>query len=190
MRARPLNGGGAPRGRAAQKSPSSVRRSGAVVRRTIRGGWARGPRALLRRDLRRGLRLGRLVLFHALLERLDAFREVAHHVGELPAAAEQHGDHRDQNQPMPDAETTHVTFLEPKGFTRCREGDGAARALSRENRARAEACPYPLKLRSRSMAYTAMHRLIFPAGTPDDASLALFSAGRLGALAGRGTRGG
>src|SRR6476659_9257809 len=54
-----------------------------------------------------GLVGGRLVIvLHALLEGLDALRDVTHQVGDL-AAAEQQQDHCDHDDPVPNAKRTH-----------------------------------------------------------------------------------
>src|SRR3546814_15661799 len=49
----------------------------------------------------------RFVLDHAFLEALDALGHVAHHVGK-PALAEQQQDDDAENEPVPDAQTTHL----------------------------------------------------------------------------------
>ncbi len=56
---------------------------------------------------RRRIGLGGLVLAHALLEALQPLGDIAHHVGEAPLAEQQQDDEPD-DQPMPNAETTHV----------------------------------------------------------------------------------
>ena len=38
----------------------------------------------------------------------NAFGKITHDIGELAAAAEEHGDHRDDDQPVPDTEASHV----------------------------------------------------------------------------------
>src|SRR3546814_12285597 len=53
---------------------------------------------------RRGRR--RIVFRHALLEALDALGDVAHHIGKAPLAEQQQDDHA-ENEPVPDAQTTH-----------------------------------------------------------------------------------
>src|SRR3546814_4057480 len=53
---------------------------------------------------RRGRRL--IVFRHALLEALDARGDVAHHIGKAPLAEQQQDDHA-ENEPVPDAQTTH-----------------------------------------------------------------------------------
>src|SRR5262249_54644238 len=58
----------------------------------------------------RGLDLGGVVLGQPLLEGLDARREVAHQLGDLAAAAEQHERDHDDEQPMYPAEGTHCVF--------------------------------------------------------------------------------
>src|SRR3546814_14399016 len=55
---------------------------------------------------RRGRR--RIVFRHALLEALDALGDVAHHIGKAPLAEQQQDDHA-ENEPAPDAQTTHPT---------------------------------------------------------------------------------
>jgi hypothetical protein len=54
-----------------------------------------------------GLFGSHVILVHALLERLEALRDVAHQVGNL-AAAEQQQDDCDHDDPMPNAKRTHL----------------------------------------------------------------------------------
>src|SRR5262245_44895002 len=62
--------------------------------------------------LRRLLLLGRLVVLRQpLLEALDALGHVTHHRRNLAAAAEQQQRHGQEQQPMPDAQSTHFTLL-------------------------------------------------------------------------------
>ena len=55
--------------------------------------------------------LGDGVVGHALLEGLDALRDVAHQIGNL-AAAEQQQDDCDHDDPVPNAKRTHPATLQ------------------------------------------------------------------------------
>ena len=56
------------------------------------------------------LRLGGVVVGHALLERLDALGDVAHQVGNL-AAPEQQQNHSNHHDPVPNTQATHRELL-------------------------------------------------------------------------------
>jgi hypothetical protein len=63
-------------------------------------------------------RFGRLfgllgIVLHALLEGLDALRDVAHQVRNL-AATEQQQDHCDHDDPVPNAKRTHPATLQKR----------------------------------------------------------------------------
>ena len=64
----------------------------------------------------RRIGLGGLVVGHALLEGLDALRDVAHQLGNL-AAPEQQQDHGDHHDPVPDTQRTHRKSSAPTGGT-------------------------------------------------------------------------
>src|SRR5262245_8097959 len=49
----------------------------------------------------------RFVFLQAALEAFDPLRDVAHHVGDLVAAAEQDQHHNEQDEPMPNRKSTH-----------------------------------------------------------------------------------
>jgi hypothetical protein len=55
-------------------------------------------------DARRGLCV--VIFGHAFFEALNALGDIAHHVGKPPLAEQQQDEDAD-DQPMPDAETTH-----------------------------------------------------------------------------------
>src|ERR1700716_2846168 len=61
-----------------------------------------------------GLFRSLLVVLHALLERLDALRDVAHQIRNL-AAAEQQQDDCDHDDPVPNAKRTHPATLQNTG---------------------------------------------------------------------------
>src|SRR5262245_6587280 len=62
-------------------------------------------------NLGRLVLLGRLiVLGHALLEAFDALGHVAHDRGNLAAAAKHQQGHRQEQQPVPNAQATHIAL--------------------------------------------------------------------------------
>src|ERR1700682_5481578 len=63
-----------------------------------------------------GLFRSLFVVLHALLEGLDALRDVAHQVGDL-AAAEQQQDDCDHDDPVPNAKRTHPATLQTREAT-------------------------------------------------------------------------
>src|SRR5215467_4973460 len=63
---------------------------------------------------------GLIVLGHALLEAFDAFGHVAHDRRDLAAAAKHQQGHRQEQQPVPDAQATHIALapaLQPQLHT-------------------------------------------------------------------------
>jgi hypothetical protein len=53
------------------------------------------------------------VIGHALLEGFDAFGDIAHHVRNLAAAAEDQQKYGADDQPVPDAQRTHENLRPP-----------------------------------------------------------------------------
>src|SRR5262249_15978623 len=96
--------------------------------------------------LLRGLDLGGVVLRHALLEGLDARREVAHQLGDLAAAAEQEQHGEDDEHPMYPPDGTPRAFPPPGPprpaplFHPGNEASDTAKTRTSANRPRQESC--------------------------------------------------
>ena len=56
---------------------------------------------------------GRIVVGHALLEGFDAFGDIAHHIRNLAAAAEDQKQYSYNHQPVPTGQRTHKILRPP-----------------------------------------------------------------------------
>src|SRR3546814_3915693 len=59
-----------------------------------------------------------VILRHALFEAFDALGDIAHHVGKA-ALAEQQQDQNPDDQPVPDAQTTHLNISLSRPYKNC-----------------------------------------------------------------------
>src|SRR5262245_17197293 len=82
----------------------------------------------LLRDARLGGDLGALVLGHALLEGLDALRDVTHQLGNLAAPEQQQHD-ADDDDPVPNTQATHWLILRPGAARRAQPMRGFGQNL-------------------------------------------------------------
>ena len=131
------------------KRASGPRRSEALCHRRRKGGaqptlWTSLASTPTRFSIDRGAVGGAsagflVVVGETFLERFHAFGDVAHDVGDLTFAAEQQERHRDEQHPVPNAQTTHGRFpnpLAPPG-----------------NRRRDPRCPKPKRVERQKQAW-------------------------------------